>query len=501
MAAATLQELLTPREQETIEATLLASLQAATIVGGTVNSFPVTDWAPGGFERTTIKMIAAGLVDRENLIQMLTAAGFLDLAATIVDADGNLVEGWMELLAAQNYDIARAPATFTQQMLVLTCTTGPGPYTRNPGEIVAQSPSTGNTYSNVAAVTIPDGGSVAAVFQAQSPGAGYQDAASTIIALVTPMPGVSVNNPVTVAGAPVSALTGTGSIAVTSTAITSSLRIIEIHFTTAGRISDASARFSCTVYAGQTVTTTGLFAGATFTQGDVTLTLTDGAAGTNSFNVGDTWTVGVPGTPMIQAGSEKESLAMLVQECHARWPSLSVVPTMGRIEGLVLACSKASSLGITKVTTAPSTTVAGWENVYIASDTATATSDQVTAAQAYLDVRSTFVGSCEVVAATAHDVALGGTVQCRRGTTASVQDAADAAWIAYLAAMLIGGSPPDGLVEIAALTQILKDAGAYNVASLTLGGSATDVSLDADEVATVPSGGLPSDALTWQEVA
>jgi hypothetical protein len=79
-------------------------------------------------------------------------------------------------------------------MLLLTCTAGPGPYTRAAGEIVAYAPATGNKYTNVASVTIPDGGSVTAVFQAESPGLGYNDAAGSIIALVTPMPGVSVNN-------------------------------------------------------------------------------------------------------------------------------------------------------------------------------------------------------------------------------------------------------------------------------------------------------------------
>lgn len=503
MATPTLQDLLTPRDQATIEQTLLASLQAAPIVGGAVNSFPVTDWAPGGFERTMIKMIATGLLSRENLIQMLTAAGFLDFAATITDADGNLVEGWMELLAAQNFDIPRGSATFAQQMLVLTCTNGPGPYTRNPGEIVAQSPSTGNTYANVNAVTVPNGASTAAtLFQAQTAGAIVQDAANSIIALVTPMPGVSVNNPVTAAGVPESFLTGTGTIAVSSTGITGSPRTVQITFTTAGRLSDSSAKLTCTVYQGTNVTTTGpSTATATVTQGDLTLTLTDGTTGTQSFNKGDKWFVGVPGTPLVQAGADKEPLAQLARECTNRWPSLSEVPTVGLFEGWVLACSKAQGLGIVKVQCSPSKDVAGIEDIWIAGATATATPDQVAAVQAYLDARVSLIVAANVEAATAHDIALGGIVQCRRGTTAAVKVAADAGWLAYLAAMPIGGSPPDGLVEIDGLIQVLMDAGAHNTSSLTLGGSAADLSLDADEVATIPANGQPSLAFTWQEVA
>ena len=502
MAAPTLQDLLTPRDQPTIAATLLASLQAAPIVGGTVNSFPVTDWAPGGFERTMINMIATGLVSEENIIPMLTAGGFLDFAATITDGNGNLIEGWLELLAAQNFDIPRADATFAQQMLALTCTTGPGPYTRNPGEIVAKSPSTGNAYANVNAVTVPDGGSVSALFQAQTAGAIVQDAANSIIVLVTPMPGVSVNNPVTVAGTPVSALTGTGTIAVYPTIITPNPRMIQITFTTAGRVSDHSASFTCTVYQGNAVTTTGPFVlNATFYQGDEELVFTDGPTGTTSFNLGDSWTVGVPGTPQVQTGTAKESLAMLNQECHDRWPSLSAIPTAGRIEGLVFACSKASSLGITKVISSPSTTVAGVQNVYIASDTATATTAQVVATQAYLDARNSLISTCDAAAAVATAITPSGIVQCHRGTTAAVQKAANAAWTAYIATMPIGGTAPDSLVEVAELETVLMNAGAHNTNSLGFVGSSVgqDIVLAANAVATI--GALPYPALTWQEVA
>jgi hypothetical protein len=421
----------------------------------------------------------------------------LELAQTITDADGNLVEGWMELLALNYFNVPRGVATFTQQSCVLTCTSGPGPYTRNAGEIVAKSPSTGNTYANLAAVTIPDGGSVKATFQAQSPGAGYQDAANSIISLVTPMPGVSINNPVTVAGIPVSTITGTGTIAVYPTIITPNPRTLQITFTVAGRVSDHSASFTCTVYQGTSVTTTGPFVlNATFYQADEELVFTDGPGSTQSFNVGDSWTVAVPGTPLIQAGADKESLALLAQECTDKWSSLSDVPTMGRFKGWALACSRVQGLGIVNVTASPSTEVAGIENVWIAGAASTATSDQVAAVQAYIDQRVSDIEGANVQAASAHPVALGGIVKCRRGKTAAVQKAADAGWLAYLVAMPIGGTPPDGLVELDSLIQILMEAGAHNTLGLTLGGSAADVSLAANEVATVPTNGQPSLALT-----
>jgi len=499
----TLTELLSPRNRDTLEALLLSVLQEAPIEGEP-GGFPVTDWIEGGFERTFVKMAATGLLDREDTIRMLTASGFLRLASTLLDADGNPIEGWMEILAAQNYGRDRNDATYTKQVLTLTCTSGPGPYTRSKGELVAYSPSTGNKYVLLDdEVTIPDGGSVTAVFQAESPGVGYQDSIGSIVALVTPLPGVSVTNAATPAGLPASYITGSGSIAVSSTTITTSRRTVKLAFTTAGRADDNSAAFTCTVYQGGAATTTGPFAASgTFTQGDLEVTLTDGAEGTQSFNEGDEWIVGLPGTPLIQMGAEKETLAALALRCQDRFAEQSVIPTGNRFEGWVRACEAAQHLGVVKVKARPSLTVSGIEDVYIAGTTATATPAQVAAVQAYLDEQSGQVDYANVAAAAAVAVAVGGTIRCRRGTTAAVKSAADLAWIKYIAALALGGEQPDGLVELLALENAMHDAGAFNATGLTLNGTAADLVLTAFQCATLDeSAGLPSQGMTWQEIA
>jgi hypothetical protein len=500
----TLTELLQPRSQATIEAILMATLQSASIEGMPGVGFPVTDWLPGSFERTHMKMIAAGLADREDMIRMLTAGGFLELAATLVDADGNTIDGWMELLAAQTYLLNRTPAGYTRQVLTMTCTAGPGPYTRGPGEIIAYAPATGNRYLNVSAITIPDGGSVTGIFQAEGPGVAYLDSAGSIVALITPMPGVSVTNAATAAGIPAEYLSGSGAIDVTSTGITTTFRTVKLTFTQSGRIDDDSARFTCTVYQGSGVTTTGPYTAAeTFTQGDLSLSLTDGAAGTQSFNAGDEWIVGVPGTPILQAGTDQETLQALAQRCRDRWPSLSDIPTGNRYQGLVRECEASQHLGVTKVKTRPSSTVAGVEDIFVAGATASATPAQVAAVQAYIDPRSGMIDAANVVAAQALDIVLAGSVKCRRGTTAAVKVAADQAWIRYIARVDIGGEDPEGLIKLIELENALHDAGCYTIFGLTLNGSAADVSLSAYQCAAIAAdpNGLPSLALTWLEVA
>jgi hypothetical protein len=504
MSIPTLADLLQPKDRAEIETILMAALQEATIEGQPGVHFPVTDWNVGSFERTTLKMIATAYLDAEWLKKALVSGGFMDLAIALTDANGATVEGWAERLAAQFYKRARLVAGFAQQMLTLTCEAGTGPYHREALEIVAQSPSTGNRYLNVGAVDIPDGGSISLIFQAESPGAGYQDAIGSIIALVTPMPGVSVTNAATVAGTPASYITGSGSLAVTSTTITTQPRSIAIKFVAGGRVSDGSAKFTATVYQGTSVTTVGpLTATDTYVQGDVTITLTDGAVGTQSFNVGDRWVVGVPGTPLVQAGYDKEQLTALAQRCSDRWPELSDTMTGTRWEGMVRACNASLQIGIVKVKSRPSTDVAGMENVYIAGSTATATPTQVATVQEWLDQRTGQLDGADVIAATAVPITPGGTVLCRRGTTAAVKTAADAAWTAYIADLDIGGQQPGGLVQLAELERVLKNGGAFNFSGLTLNGSAADVELDEDGCATIadsPSG-LPSVALTWKEVS
>ena len=494
----TLAQLLQARDRNTITAMLLATMQ--TPPAGA--PLPVTDWYPGSIDDTLVKMMATGLLDRESLIPFLAGANFLDYASTMVDADGNPIEGWMELLAWNGYGKNRIPATFTQQRLTLTCTSGPGPYTRAAGTMIAYAPATGNRYINVASVTIPDGGSVVAVFQAESPGLGYNDQIGSIVALTTPLPGVSVTNLPASAGAPVSNITGSGSIAVTSTNITTNPRAITVRCVTTGRIGDGSALFTVTVNQGTTATTTGSIAPTDtyVTGGDVTLSFTDGPSSTNSFFSGDFWTVGVPGTSFLQVGADKESLAQLALRCRDVFPSQSPIATPGRYAAWAREANAAAvpPLGITKIWTQPSDLVAGEEDIYLAGPTSTATSDQIAAVQAYIDQRISDIETASVQSAAGIAVTPNGFVFCHRGTTVAVQKKADAAWSAYIAGLPIGGEQPGGIVKLAALEDIIMNAGAFDTSELTLNGYAQNLQLSRIQCATL--GTMPSAGLGWNEV-
>lgn len=491
---ATLDDLLVPRDRETIEALLLSTLQA--------EGFPVTDWYVGSVPRTLLKMIATGLLDRETLIGYIAAGGFLDLAATLTDSSGASLDAWLEMLAAQQYNKTRAPATFTQKQITITCATGFGPISRGAGELVAVSQA-GNYYTNTGSVSVGDGSSATATFQAQSPGP-VIDATGTIDTLTTPLPGVSILDRPTAFSVPVKFWSGTGTIAPSASGTPSPARTIKVTIVSSGRIDGVGApvaTIKIDVYSNGSITTDGpRNVAATYTQGDATLTFTDGTAGTNSFIGGDSWYVSTPGQPTIQSGADEEPLAALAQRCRDMWPALSAIPTEGKYAAWARQCSVEQSLGVTRIVTSPSTTVAGVVEVYVADSTGTAEPATVTAIQTYIDKRSVDIERASVAGASSVTINVTGVVYARRSVLASIKAKAKTAWNAYLASVPIGGEMPYRLVRVSKLDQILEELGAYNSANLAINGGGTDVdyTLSANEVPAASANG--TDDLTWYEV-
>jgi len=493
--------LLAPRSRETLEAILLSTLQG--------EKFPVTDWQVGTVARTILKMLATGLLDRETLIGYIAAGGFLDLAAALTDPNGIPLEVWLVMLADQQYDRQRAAAAFCRKQITLTCATGAGPYTRGAGELRAVSQS-GNYYTNTDAVTIPDGKSVVAVFQCETPGP-IGDDTGTIDSLTTPLPGLAIVDAQTQFSVPIRFWAGTGGIAASASGMPSP-RTLKVTITTSGRIGTATAKVD--VY-GDALTSIGPFViPSTVPQADVTLAFTDGPSGMTSFVRGDTWFISTPGEPTLQNGSDDEPLASLAQRCRDRWPELSVIPTEGKYATWVRQCSVDNALGINRVNVAPSTDVPGVVNVHVADARGTATPYAVTVVQNYIDRRSVDLERANVSPAASVSISVSGYVWVARAQLLAVQAAVKLAWDSYLATVpiggdkpmgsappvLVGGDKPTGIVRCSKLDQILQDAGAYNSESLNINGGGTDVdlALTANQVPAASAKG--TDNLTWYEI-
>ncbi|MBN2573559.1 MAG: baseplate J/gp47 family protein [Deltaproteobacteria bacterium] len=493
-----LSELLAPRSRAKIEVELLAHLAG--------DGFPTDQWAEGSPGRTIARMIATGLRDRETLIAELAAGGFLDLAAVLTDAAGLPMPGWLEVLAAQMYRITGAAETYSRVRLTLTCTSGPGPYIKAAGELIAESQA-GNHYTNIDEVTIPDGGSVTAVFQAEQSGQ-VLDATGTIDELTTPLPGVTVANVSTQFSDPVAKWSGAGTITPTmSTPTPERPRTLRVKVVASGAV--GTALISLTTYEtvdGRAVSAIerGPFAlPAALNDGEILLTFADNGSAL-AFVGGDYWFISVPGLPLLSAGSEAEAPGQLAQRCRDRWPSLSAIPTEGKIAAWVRQCSVENGFGITRITTAPSNAVAGRTDVRVADGSGYASPEQLAILQSYIDARLVHepFESVAVLAAESVAVTLTGTVRCRLGTLATVQAAFAESWAAYLSTVPIAGEMPGHLVRVGKVFDLLTNAGAYAACDLAL--SATRASTNGNGDLVLGGHQVPvvgTDSLTWQEVA
>lgn len=148
------------------------------------DGFPVTSWQPFSTPLSLVENDAEALEDTYALVKGIASGGFLSTA------EGS----WLDLHASEFYNLTRSPGTFAEGTVTLSDTGSQGPFTRVAGTIMVTT-AAGQRFVNRDAVTIPLGGSVSAVVKAESAGAAYNVANSTIVALVSSLPGVTVANP------------------------------------------------------------------------------------------------------------------------------------------------------------------------------------------------------------------------------------------------------------------------------------------------------------------
>lgn len=465
MALLSLDELLAPRTADQIKAMLLAALNA--------EGFQVSDWESGGVARTLIEMESSALDDLiGQLIPTITSGGF------VLEATGD----WLTLLAHELYELDRVAAVFAVQNITLTLFPGTGPYTITAGQLIALSAS-GKRYINTGTGTVTDVLPLTIAFKAESPGSGYNDAASTITKLVTPLPGLAINNVapdytgVTHIGASSGSVTPskTGAIAAHTVVVT---------IATSGQVTAGS--FSFVLDGASPTTVTPIPATYNIGATNMRLNFANGA-GTPSFLVGDTFSFSSPGSPIAVQGVDEESDDALRARCLARWPALSDVPTDSKY---YLWAVTAAPGAVTKVSISADMTFPGQVDVLIAGPAGAVGADVRNAVQAYIDARVGILETAVVDSASNVTVSAAGTVTVNAADLATVQTQAQASWNVYVQAAPIGG-----VIRLAELAQALMDAGAVDYSGLQLNAVAANVALTSGEVAVV-SGALAS-TMTW----
>jgi len=175
-------DLLSPPTQAQTRATMVTALVGLGI--------PADKWKSGGVFSSVLTVLAATYSAFGGLIVQAIGAGFLNTATG----------GWLTLIAYYVYGVTRPQATFASGQVTFV-NSGGGIYTFNPGELTLQNPTTLKTYVNAAAVTIPASSTVTGVpIVATVAGSASSSAPGTITALLTPLLGVTVSNPLSVNG-------------------------------------------------------------------------------------------------------------------------------------------------------------------------------------------------------------------------------------------------------------------------------------------------------------
>ena len=375
------------------------------------------------------------------------------------------------------------------------------------------SPSSGHRYSYEGApVVVPDNNVIDIEVKAESPGAAYQDPAGTITVMVTPLPGLSVINRAQPWGGLAGgylrrnpANQGSGFVVPTLWATPIQTRFYKLTVLASGQAAvgvtpgTGSVQLEYEQNAAATVRTTHTPIPSTIATTDGTLLTLNNGAGVG-FVTGDIHTFSTPGSAMVANGQDDETNQAYAERMLGRWPSLSTNIVTDKYKAWVRQASLDSAFGIEKITVRPSNTIAGQTDVVVATGAGAPADLTIQALNAYLNLRNGTTDSAEVSAASNRDIVPSGTVFVRAAELDAAKAAADLAWQKYITDLPIGGDVATGVpgvVRLAELRQAVMDAGAVEHGPFMLNAVAANFALTTFQVATIPAGALPSQALTW----
>jgi uncharacterized phage protein gp47/JayE len=464
----------------------LAMLQA--------NGFPaITEWAgePTGTEMTFVSMVC------QAISQLAQSGALVDQQIASVAA-GRYLQwakgGWLDLIANQVYALTRNPATSTTFTMTLTAVSGAGPYTLQPGDVWIVGP-TGNKYQSTSGGTLNGGTSLEISFQAENPGALYDDDPAHVeLELTSSLAGVTLS----AGGGDFSIVTNsagsTGSIQPqrTNSNVGPMPHTFGIQINVAGDV--GTATYSLQVDS-EPFTFEGLL--------EALNTLVDGTSiaaingNSPSFLADDVFVFSTPGTPNYVQGNDVESDPALVARCQGRWPSLS----LNVMDGKAILWAVTAYPSATRISVSPDPITPGRFVLTVADSHGGVDQAGIDAIIAYISAR---LGPGELVgAASAFNTFLSasGNVRVPAGTSAAqleqLQADVDAEWVAYLATVPIGGT-----VVPVKLIEILMDAGALDVGDVTPLTVSTVVdsfttSFNVEPGAVPVRGPILSQSLTW----
>lgn len=151
-----------------------------------LSNFPVASWQPFTIIRHLVEASSSMLSDKATLIASIAKGGLLDLAE----------DDWLTLYVKSAYQEDRKPAVATRGYVTLTDANGSGPHPVTAGEWWVGKVGSDLRWKVIEDGTVPAGGSVSLLAEAESPGAAWNVASGTLNDVTTPGgTGVVVSNP------------------------------------------------------------------------------------------------------------------------------------------------------------------------------------------------------------------------------------------------------------------------------------------------------------------
>lgn len=166
-------ELFTPALADDWEQSMLANANAVKL--------KVSSWQEGSPTRTILEIVSATMSQEDGLVSLIAQGGFLDFAAsgtvTFTASDGTLVTapvtpdpsdpvanptgtlGWLDLLASSVYNVTRNQPSFATGTIAVGNTQASA-LNYAAGTYHVENPTTGATYKNAAAMSVPQGTAV-----------------------------------------------------------------------------------------------------------------------------------------------------------------------------------------------------------------------------------------------------------------------------------------------------------------------------------------------------
>jgi hypothetical protein len=423
---------------------------------------------------------------------MAMATAIVDFGAVYIPAiaGGSLLDysvnypGWTALTADQIYNLDQLPAAFTQGTVTAT-NTATVPYNYTPGSLKITFTVSGRSYLSSGSGTIPArvgavNGTAVIPVQAEFAGAAYiepSNSAAATVLLTTPLPGVTLTNPAGNYNTVVKTGAGTGTVTTSGTPIGPHSLLVLITATGEAGVATWSYQLdgAAPVAVGQ-LTTLANIGGV-----GITVTLVNGPSAP-SFAAGDTHLVTCPGSWITSQGSDLEADTALAQRCRDRWASLSVVPT-GNLYQLLATSTPGMGSQVTACTVVPDSVINNKVNIIISGPGGVLPVSTIAAVQAYITPRARGCDNPVVQSPTTLAMTIAATITAPVGQITAVQAAAITALQGYIASI-----PVNGTVRIAEIIDaIMNIDGVVDCASVTINGSATNVTLGSVTTFVLPA--------------